>query len=205
MDLAKPFNAVSPSVDGDVLVALARAGGLQSGRALARSCGRSSTGAQQVLNRLVDLGLVERTEADHVHLYALNREHLLAPAVEQMATARVELVHRLRTAMASWKIQPVHASLFGSAARGDGDERSDIDLLLVRPADTDADESRWRHQLDTLAELVRKWSGNHCALIELGERELPRLRRDRPPVVDEVMADAVDLAGKSARQILRPM
>jgi predicted nucleotidyltransferase len=107
--------------------------------------------------------------------------------------------------MASWKIQPVHASLFGSAARGDGDERSDIDLLLVRPADTDADESRWRHQLDTLAELVRKWSGNHCALIELGERELPRLRRDRPPVVDEVMADAVDLAGKSARQILRPM
>ena len=203
MDVSKPFTAISPSVDADVLVVLAGSTKPRSGRELARRAGRSNTGVQHVLDRLVEYGLVSREEAGRSFLYQLNRDHLLASAVEQMVDVRGELVRRLRDEIGAWEIPPVHASLFGSAARGDGDARSDIDLLVVRSADVDPDDERWRGQLDRLADLVRRWTGNNAGIAEVSEGELPRLRKDRPPVVEEVSEDAVDLAGEETRKLLR--
>jgi predicted nucleotidyltransferase len=202
MDVSRPFAALSAGVDADVLVVLAGSSTPRSGRELARLCGRSNTGVQHVLDRLVEHGLVERMEAGRAFLYSLNRDHLLAAAVELMSGARAELVRRLREAIAAWRIPAAHASLFGSAARGDGDADSDIDLLIVRPADVDADAALWRSQIEQLADNVRRWTGNHAGIVEISESELPQLRRDRPPVVDEVSMDAIDLAGKPARQLL---
>jgi predicted nucleotidyltransferase len=202
MDVARPFSALSDSVDADVLVALAGSSTPRSGRELARLSGRSNTGVQHVLDRLVDHGLVERMEAGRAFLYLLNRDHLLAPAVERMAEARVELVHRLREDIGAWGIPAVHASFFGSAARGDGDTRSDIDLFIVRPAGVDADDRAWRRQVEGLAESVRRWTGNHAGIAEVSESELPRLRADRPPALEEVGVDAIDLAGEPVRQML---
>lgn len=202
MDVARPFSAVSDSVDVDVLVALAGSSTPRSGRELARMSGRSNTGVQHVLDRLVAHGLVERMEAGRAFMYVLDRDHLLAPAVEQMAGARVELVRRLRETIGAWAVPPVHASLFGSTARGDGGLSSDVDLFIVRPAAIDAEDQTWREQVDDLAESVRRWTGNHAGISEVSESELPQMRRDRPPVVEEVGMDAVDLAGEPARQAL---
>jgi hypothetical protein len=102
----------------------------------------------------------------------------------------------------SWDVHPLHASLFGSAARGDGDAQSDIDLLIVRPTAVDADDGEWRGQIEALAESVHRWTGNHAGIAEVAESELPQLRRDRPPIVDEASADAVDLAGQPVRKLL---
>ena len=203
MDVSKPFAAISPGVDADVLVVLAGSTKPRSGRELARRAGRSSTGVQHVLDRLVEHGLVSRDEVGRTFLYELNRDHLLAPTVEQMAGVSAELVRRLRDAIDAWEVPPVHASLFGSAARGDGDASSDIDLLVVRPADLDPDDALWRGQADLLADLVRRWTGNNAGITEVSEGELPRLRKDRPPVVEEVSDDAVDLAGEATRKLLR--
>jgi predicted nucleotidyltransferase len=203
MDVARPFSAISPGVDADVLVALAGSTTPRSGRELARRTGRSNTGVQHVLERLVGHGLVDRTDVGRTYLYTLNWDHLFAPVVEQIAEARNELVRRLRSAIAEWEIQPMHVSLFGSAARGDGDEKSDIDLFVVRPAGADVDDPTWRVQLDRLAEAVLAWTGNNAGIAEVGEEELARLRQDRPPVVEELRRDAVDLAGRSARTLLR--
>jgi predicted transcriptional regulator len=202
MDVARPFSALSDSVDVDVLVALAGSSTPRSGRELARLSGRSNTGVQHVLDRLVAHGLVERMEAGRAFMYVLDRDHLLAPAVEQMAEARVELVRRLREAIGAWGVPAVHASLFGSTARGDGGLTSDIDLFIVRPTGTDPEDQAWREQMDGIAESVRRWTGNHAGIAEISESELPQLRRDRPPVVKEVSADAIDLAGEPARRIL---
>lgn len=202
MDVSRPFAAISPGVDADVLVVLAGSTKPRSGRELARRAGRSNTGVQHVLDRLVEHGLVNREEVGRTFLYELNRDHLLAPTVEQMAGARAELVRRLRDAIDGWEVPPVHASLFGSAARGDGDASSDIDLLVVRPADVDPEDATWRDQLDELADSVRRWTGNNAGIAEVSEGELPRLRKDRPPVVEEVSEDAVDLAGEATRKLL---
>lgn len=202
MDVSKPFTAISSGVDADVLVVLAGSTAPRSGRELARRSGRSNTGAQHVLDRLVEHGLVNRAEVGRTFLYSLNRDHLLAPVVERMAAARAELIHRLRDAIGGWRTPAVHASLYGSTARGDGDVRSDIDLLVVRPSDVDSDNVDWRNQVDELADLVRRWTGNHAGIAEISEGDLPRLRQDRPPVVEEVSEDAVDLAGEPTRKLL---
>ncbi len=202
MDVARPFSALSDSVDVDVLVALAGTSTPRSGRELARLTRRSNTGVQHVLDRLVTHGLVERTEAGRAFMYVLDRDHLLAPAVEQMAGARAELVRRLREAIGGWSVPAVHASLFGSAARGDGGLGSDVDLFIVRPAGVGAEDETWRDQIDRLAESVRRWTGNHAGIAEVSDTELPQLRRDRPPIVEEVREDAIDLAGRPAREAL---
>ncbi len=202
MDVSKPFAAISSGVDADVLVVLAGSTKARSGRELARRSGRSNTGVQHVLERLVEHGLVNREEVGRTFLYELNRDHLLAPTVEQMANAHAELIQRLRDAISAWKVPPVHASLFGSAARGDGDTNSDVDLFIVRPAGVSPDDRAWRGQVDRLAGLVRRWTGNHAGIAEVPEDELPRLRRDRPPAVEKVQEDAVDLSGETIQRLL---
>jgi predicted nucleotidyltransferase/biotin operon repressor len=202
MDVSKPFAALSSGVDADVLVALAGTSTPRSGRELARLTGRSNTGVQHVLDRLVDQGLVERMETGRAFLYSLNRDHLLAPAVDEMAGARAELVRRLREAFGEWKASAFHASLFGSAARGDGDVDSDIDLLVVRSADVGAEEPQWREQIEQLARDVRRWTGNNAGIVEIAEEELPQLRQDRPPVIDSVSDDGIDITGVPVRRML---
>ena len=109
MNVAKPFEAVSSTVDTDVLAVLASSTMPRSGRELARRAGRSSTGVQHALDRLVEHGLVARLEAGRTFLYTLNRDHLLAPAVEKMVDARLELIRRLRDELGSWRTPPIHA------------------------------------------------------------------------------------------------
>jgi predicted transcriptional regulator len=202
MDISKPFAAISPGVDGDVLVTLAGSTQPRTGREIARLAERSKTGVQAVLDRLVEHGLVDRQEAGEAFLYTLNREHLLSPVVEQMAAARSELFQRLRETVGSWEKPPVHASLFGSAARGDGDVSSDIDLFVVRPADLDPEDAIWRRQIDDLAETVQGWTGNHPGISEVSVDEIPRLVRDQPPVINDLQEDVVELAGKELQKLL---
>jgi predicted nucleotidyltransferase len=203
MDVSRPFTAISPGVEADVLVALAGSTGHKTGRDLSRLSGRSVTGVQHALDRLVDEGLVHRAEAGRSFLYTLNREHLLAPAVEVMAEARWKLVESLRDLIGGWKSPTFHACLFGSAARGEGNSASDIDLLVVRPTKTDAEDPTWREQLDALAERVWAWTGNQAGIAELAESDLPRLREDRPPVLKAVEEEGIDLAGTPRRKWIK--
>jgi predicted nucleotidyltransferase len=114
----------------------------------------------------------------------------------------MELIQRLRATVDSWRTPPAHASLFGSAARGDGDTGSDIDLFIVRPAEADADDPSWSEQVDGLAELVRAWTGNNAGIVEVSADELDELRGDPPSVIAELRRDAIDLGGVSARSLL---
>ncbi|HVD39193.1 MAG TPA: MarR family transcriptional regulator, partial [Solirubrobacterales bacterium] len=200
MDLSRPFSGVSPGVEAEVLVVLAGAEARRTGREIARVSGRSATGVQHALGRLVEEGLVQRERAGRAHLYSLNREHLLAPVVEIMAGVRWELVQRLRVLIGGWKIPTFHASLFGSAARGDGNARSDLDLLVVRRADIDPEEKVWSQQLSDLAERVLEWTGNHAGIVEIAEADIPGLLEERPPVLQEVVDQGIDLAGAPVRK-----
>ncbi len=202
MDLTHPYRAISPTIDAELLVALIGSRGSRSGREVAQMIGRSPTGVQHVLERLVEEGLVERQKAGRAFLYSFNYEHLLAPAVQEMAKVRLELVSRLRELIGDWDVAPLHASLFGSAARGDGDAQSDIDIFLVRPKAIEEDEEEWRGCVDDLTESVERWTGNVASIIELPEAKLGALRKRRPPALSGLTRDAIDLAGLPVRKIL---
>jgi predicted nucleotidyltransferase len=203
MNVSRPYVGISPTIDTELLVALAGSREARSGRQLAEVIGRSRTGVQAVLDRLVKDGLVGRVEAGSAFLYSFNHDHLLAGAVQEMAGVRAQLVHRMRALVGEWQTEPFHLSLFGSAARGDGDRESDIDLFLVRPRSVEAEDERWQSQVEVLGERINQWTGNHAGIVELEERQLPGLRRRRPPALRELDRDAIDIAGTPIEKLLR--
>jgi hypothetical protein len=138
MDFAHPLRVVSPTLDGDVLAVLAGADDEFSGRRIHRVMGHGSEpGVRKAVERLVDQGVVLRSQAGRANLYRLNRLHLAAAAIESLAAARAELTARLREAIAGWKHPPLCAVLFGSAARAE--QFLDVAETIRGFADDEAD------------------------------------------------------------------
>lgn len=203
MDVSRPYTVFSSPLDLEVLLVLRGTTRPLTGRDIARLASRGSpTGVQKALRRLAAHGIISAVEAGRALLYTLNRDHLAIPALEALAGMRAELERRLRAHIEQWELAPAHASIFGSAARGDGDTESDIDLFVVRPEGVEESDERWRGQLDRLAADVYEWTGNHLAVAEVGERELRRLRREQPPVVRALRQDAITLAGPTPTILL---
>lgn len=202
MDVSRPYGVISHPLDSLVLHVLAGTTVGLSGRRVADLAESTQEGVRKALRRLVDVGIVEQQEAGNAILYQLNRRHLAAPAVEQLIDLRHRLLDRLTETFEAWETPPLHASLFGSAARGDGDSSSDIDLFLVRPSSVDADNAAWREQIERLADDVRHWTGNRANIIEVSESDLADLRRRRPAVVDNLEADALTLVGPDVASLL---
>jgi hypothetical protein len=126
----------------------------------------------------------------------LNRDHVVFPAVAALANARAEFIARLKSAFDGWQPQPVHASLFGSAARGDGDENSDIDIFLVRPGQVSEDDEAWQRQTDALTTAVGAWTGNPLSLIEFGDERVATMSTDvlTPMRTDGILLSGLDLS-----------
>jgi predicted nucleotidyltransferase len=174
-----------------------------TGREVARLVRAGSQPAvNAALRRLAEEGVARAEEAGNAYLYTLNREHVAVPALELLADVRAELERRLRTEIDEWEIAPEHVSVFGSAARADGDTRSDIDIFLVRPAEVSEEDPGWREQLERLSDHVHAWTGNHAAISEVSSPDVRRLRRERPPVVEELRRDAITLAGPTPADLL---
>jgi biotin operon repressor len=204
VDLSSPYTAALPRTDGQVLSVLAGTTAPLGGREVARLAGVSQNGAWRALRRLVEQGVViEQPAGGRSLLYTLNRDHLAADAIITLTRLRSILIERIKEQLAGWEVQPVHASIFGSAARGDGDTESDIDILVIRPKDVEEEDERWRSQINSLAADVHSWTGNHAGIAEISERDLPRLRRERPPVVKSVEADATTLTSDEPSILFR--
>ena len=204
MDLLHPIRAVVPTLDGPVLEVLARTTQPLSGREVHRLSGTgSASGVRRTLARLARQGLVRAEEHAAGTFYLANRQHLAWSAVESLTGLRRELFDRLREELRSWEPLPLHASVFGSMARGEGDPDSDIDLLLVRPDDVGEDESPWADQVDRLRENVRAWTGNECHAFQTDRQRLTDHKRADDPIVSNWLRDAVVLSGPDLRTVLR--
>lgn len=132
MNVADPTQAVTATLDGPVLAHLARAGRSMTVAEVAAGAARGSElGVRKSLARLVEQGIVSTTTIGRTTAYALNREHIAAPIALSLGDLRGELWRRLTALFSGWQHPPFRAVAFGSAARADGDESSDIDLLLV--------------------------------------------------------------------------
>lgn len=205
MKVSASYSALAESgLELEALRVLARTTRPLTGREVARlSAAGSQSSIQRALRRLARNGLVDAQEAGRALLYTLNREHVAVGPALALLGLHEELLRRISNAVAGWEIAPVHLSVFGSTARSDGDEGSDVDLFVVRPDAADEDDPRWRAQVDELQDRVRRWSGNVAAVSEVSERELRRLRRERPPIVSALTNEAITLLGPEAATLLR--
>jgi hypothetical protein len=197
MDYVRPVEAVIPGVQGRLLAILARSEMEMTMRTVARLAGVSVNRASEVLNRLVLLGLVERREAGSAALVGLARQCEASRAVLRLAGLRDEVIARLRAEANTIAPPPASLLIFGSFARGEAREGSDLDILAVRPAGLSADDRGWVDGLGSWADRAGRIVGNPVNLLEASVEEM-RQRMLRPGSVWEAAArEGLVLAGSA--------
>jgi len=163
----------------------------------------TEAGTRRALDRLSLSGLVSRDLVGDRAVYSLNHDHLLNQAVSDLLGVSDQLVRHLHNEFGSWNPAPVSAALYGSAARRDGSDDSDIDLLLIRPTlPTKAARNDWESQIETLRERVRRWTGNHAQITDRSLAEIRRLAIAGEAIVESWRRDAVNLTGQPLPELL---
>ncbi|MEU4196783.1 nucleotidyltransferase domain-containing protein [Kribbella sp. NPDC026611] len=196
MDLKAPISTVVPSLDGPVLLVLAHADEGLSGRQIHKLAGTGSVaGVRLVLQRLAATGLVHVDDNGNSLLYRLNRKHLVAPIVALLADLRTTLVDRLKDKVGGWEPAPVHASVYGAVARGDGDLDSDVDVLLIRPDELPPGDPQWEAQIAQLMQTVVDLTGNPAHVFELSRTELVGHLDTEDPILNDWAQPSLHLTG----------
>ncbi len=154
----------------------------------------SEEGIRKVLLRLTRQGVVHSQRVGNAYSYRLNRQHLAADPIIQLARLPRTLLERLEDRLNSWAIPPTYAAVFGSAARGTMTEDSDLDLLLVRADDTPI--QIWDEQVADLVADVSRWTGNDIRPLEYTVSELTTARDEF--VLRDVLEDGLTVAGRRA-------
>lgn len=204
MDFKHPLAVVTPTLDGNVLSVLAGADEEFSGRRLHRLVARGSeNGIRKAAERLVEQGVVSSRPAGRANLYRLNRSHLAAPHIESLAFLRAKLLVQAQELISTWTVPPWLVMVFGSVARGEAGPLSDVDLLVIRPAQIPEDLDAWREQLNLLEKDVTEWTGNDARVLEYGEADL----QDEAVrgVIGEAIAEGIELYGsrRALRRLIR--
>lgn len=201
MRLSRPFELITPTVDGDILAVLGRADGPFSGRQIHRLIGnRSEAGIRKGLDRLVEQGIVLRRRVGNTHLHSLNRDHLAAEAIRSLARVREASFAFMSDLLQAWSCPPLFAAVFGSTARQEERVSSDIDVLLIRP--DSANEEAWQRSVSDFAGAVSRATGNDARVLDLTTGELwgsgiEALRQ-------EILHDAIILRGSRGVLTRRP-
>lgn len=223
MDLSDPTRTVTPTLDGAILAVLAVTGKpLTVGQITEQAARGSEIGVRRSLARLVRQGIVRASLMGRNQVHELNRDHVAADAVIALSGLRAELWRRLREELGTWRPGPLYAAVFGSAARGDGDEDSDIDILLVHQlfpgepkptrmsaglraeladslsgvilrADEPDAAMRWEAQIDQLRSKVEAWTGNPLQVVDLSFFEWRRANDENHLLLSEVERDGVEI------------
>ena len=192
MQLQEPLRTVTPTLDGDVLLVLARAEAEFTISMLWNTIpDASNEGIRLVLRRLMEQGVVYRREVGTGHAYWLNREHLAASAIISLATLSDQLRSRIADRVAGWNHPAFFVALFGSAARGQMQPRSDVDLVLVC---SDCATDEWHDQVDNLTRDISVWTGNDARPLVYEEAEI-RGRAATESVLRDIARDAITISG----------
>lgn len=197
MDLGHPISSIAPPLVARVLEVLSGTTRPLAGREVGKIIGEgSANGVWKALNRLEEQGVILADHRSRATYYVANRDHLAWPAIETLTRLRRELTARLGREIEHWEVAALHASIFGSTARGDADQNSDVDVLLVQPENLDdVDAETWAAQVASLRDAVRRWTGNRCQTFVVDTSRLGEHVRARDPLVSAWLDDEVLLSG----------
>jgi DNA-binding transcriptional ArsR family regulator len=205
MDLTEPGSGLSGSLTVPILRALDGRSQPATAAQITRTTEMGThAGIRRALERLSAHGLCRQEEVGGRTVYSLNYDHVLYQAVRTALDAHRTLVKRIRQDIRMWDPAPKSAMLFGSAARGDGDIESDIDLLLVRPPMTSAMKERiWAPGVHELRRSVRSWAGNPLQVFDWPVSTLQRRARNQRGLVREIERDGLRLTGSPLSTLLQ--
>ncbi|MFN2538882.1 MAG: nucleotidyltransferase domain-containing protein [Mycobacteriales bacterium] len=202
MNVAEPSDLAMSTSQAAVLRVLAGTTAGLPVRELARLSEVAPSRVSTVVRHAADRGLVLTDRLRGSLICRLNREHLAADAIIALVTLRGRMLNLLTAEISAWTSPVLHASLFGSAARGDGSTSSDLDVLLVPRSAKERDTNDWEVQLYDSAQRVRSATGNSAAWLVLTQEELASAKRSREPIISELERESITLAGRTFAEVV---
>lgn len=136
--------------------------------------------AKKYLDKLAKAGILSARRQGNMRLFRANRE---SPAYKQKKVAyTVERIVSSGLLDALMRFKPSSIVLYGSFARGEDDEKSDIDILVIS-------ESKTLPRLPSLF-------GREVNVLVYGEREWARKAKENKAFYDQVIIHGIPLYGK---------
>lgn len=201
MDFRHPIESIIPGAQGRVLAVLLNSTGDLNVRNIARIGGVSVAQASRVLPGLVELGIVERREVPPSSLFRLIPEHVASRSLLELVNVRRGLFGELGILSESLNPKPTSVIVFGSVARGDSGDGSDLDLIVVRPSDLPNDD-RWIDELEKFRISAQRASGNSVELLEVGSTEIGNRLTALDGVWCDVRREGIVVFGSSLKELM---
>jgi predicted nucleotidyltransferase len=205
MDFVHPVEAVIPGAQGRVLSVLVETTAELNLRTIARLAGVSVAQASRVLPELVELGIVERREVPPSSLFRLERAHVAARALVDLARSRDAALDSMGAAAKSMPVVPVSVIVFGSFARGEAGAQSDIDAVVVRPVDVHDDDEAWATSLEDWRSKVRAMTGNSVEVLDVDRLEARSRLASKSRLWRDIVRDGVVVHGLSPVELSAPI
>lgn len=190
MFFGQPFGGLIPGARGAVLAVLLRTGEPLTGRQVhgLLSQDHSLWSVQEALKALGQLGLVETQQVGRAGVHTINEGHVTIGPLR----ALVDPIGALKSVVRETVGADAQAViLFGSLARGETNERSDVDLAVIA-----ADGWDGRAELE---DAVLAGLGNDCDVLVFTDAEFRRALVDGARVVEDIYRDGVVLYGTKPR------
>lgn len=190
MFFGQPFGGLFPGSRGAALSVLLRTGTPLTGRQIHGmvSDEYSLWSVQEALKALARLGVVETQTIGRAGVHTINEQHAAIPHLRHLADPIAALSRVILDAIDD----AVDAVLiFGSIARGEATEDSDIDLAVIVDAG-------WNGRAD-LQDVVHRRFGNGCDVLVFTREEFHQLAKSGEPVVRDILRDGLALVGTKPR------
>jgi predicted nucleotidyltransferase len=143
---------------------------------------------QEALKAWAQLGVVHTEVIGRAVVHAINEDHYTVAPLRSLLDPMAALT-KTAAQIVGDSVEAV--IVFGSVARGEAKEGSDIDLVVIA-------QSGWDGRVD-LEDAVRKRLGNDCDVLVFTAKDFTRLAAAHEPVVDEILADGIPLIGTMPR------
>lgn len=182
-----PFGGVMPGAGGAVLAVLLRTGEPLTGRQIhsMMSDDRSLWSVQEALRALAKLGLILSRTVGRAGVHEVNEAHSsIAPLrtlLDPMAALRAAVSEVVGSGVSA-------VLLFGSIARGEATEASDVDLAVIAAPG-------WNGRVD-LEDIVKARLGNDCDVLVFTQAEFAERAQEGEAVVADIVRDGLALVGR---------
>jgi predicted nucleotidyltransferase len=203
VDFVRPIEAVVPGARGRVLAVLAETTAELNLRTIAQLAGVSQAQASRVLPALVELGVVERREVPPASLFRLVPEHVASRALLALARSTDTVLTDISRLAGELPHPPISVIVFGSFARREAGPDSDIDVVVVRPADVDEDNEAWAAAIERWRSEVRRLTGTSVEVIEVSADEAAARVAGRSHLWVEIRRDGRVVHGLSLDELRR--
>lgn len=177
----------------DILRLLSRTGSDHTGREIASIIGCSHNAARSSLEDLERSGLVIHRQAGRANLYSLDKDNIIYTDILAPAFLVEEgLLGKVAGIISNWMGDGLSSIvLYGSVARGEEEEDSDIDIVVVLKDGVDLG-GKEEAMADASIEVVRRF-GNKLSPVLVTESEFARKRKSSRGIWRDVANEGIEL------------